>query len=448
MQATQRTRARASTQGNSTMKVAIVGGGLAGIAAAYTLLGDPSVTEVHLLEADGGYGGRALTDTTSIPDFAFDMGAQYIQDPTLNPLTEIAKALGFETIQEVDSYMLRVNMDGKWKDVDPTTADVQDVVNGIQKSYDVAKTQPNVIVAKKPSFDTQVEMFGHATSTYGPFTESAETWQYLAADRAREGAGDGDPNLFVTRGIGTLVSAYGQQLPGLYKARYKAHFDTRVTSIAHSDSGVTVGYAGGSVTVDACIVTVPVGVLGSGAITFEPALPAAYKNALKALRLGSYKKLALKLRVAPAGIVPGTNYYLIETEPEGVWQYYRLPHNPLVLVAHAAGDFAAALDGMEDKDVYALFKANIQEAYSNGVYFSNGKAITNWSKDPSAGGAYSYTAFIGGGPTDPETLKARINLGIPLDKLHFAGEATDTKCYGTLQAAYFEGVRAAQAVLG
>lgn len=45
------------------MKVAIVGGGLAGIAAAYTLLGDPSVTDLHLLEADGGYGGRASTDT-------------------------------------------------------------------------------------------------------------------------------------------------------------------------------------------------------------------------------------------------------------------------------------------------------------------------------------------------------------------------------------------------
>jgi len=429
------------------MKVAIVGGGLAGIAAAHTLLADPSVTEVHLLEAESGYGGRASTDTTSIPNFAFDMGAQYIQDPTTNPLTQIAKAMGFETIKEVDSAMLRVERDGKWADVAPTDDEVQAVVKGIKASYKVAKTKPNVVVAAKPSFDTQVEMFGHATSPYGPFTESAETWQYLAADRAREVPGDGAENLFVKRGVGTLVAAYGQLLPGLYKARYKAHFDTRVTSIAHSDSGVTLSYANGSVTVDACIVTVPVGVLGSGAITFEPALPAAYKNALKALRLGSYKKLALNLRTAPAGIVPGTNYYLIETEPEGVWQYYRLPHAPMVLVAHAAGDFAAALDGMEDKDVFALFKANIEEAYSNGVYFTTSKAITNWSDDPSAGGAYSYTAFIGGGPDNPDTLKARNDLAAPLDKLHFAGEATDPDCYGTLQAAYFEGVRAAQAVL-
>ena len=428
------------------MKVAIVGGGLAGIAAAYTLLGDPSVTEVHLLEAEGGYGGRASTDTTSIPGFAFDMGAQYIQDPTLNPLTQIAKDLGFETVQEDADYKLRVDDDGTWEDVDTTDPEVLAVVQGIQTSYTLAKTKPNVVVAAKPRFDTQVEMFGHATSPYGPFTESAETWQYLAADRAREGAGDGAENLFVKRGIGTLVSAYGQLLPGLYKERYKARFGTRVTSITHSDSGVTVSYANGSVAVDACIVTVPVSVLASGAITFDPPLPAAYKNALKALRLGSYKKLALQLRVAPADIVPGTNYYLIEAEPEGVWQCYRLPHAPDVLVAHAAGDFAAALDAMEDKDVFSLFKANVQSAFE-AVYFTNGKAITNWSKNPNAQGAYSYTAFIGGGPKDPVPLKARSDLGVPLGKLHFAGEATNLKCYGTLQAAYFEGVRAAKAVL-
>jgi protoporphyrinogen oxidase len=145
------------------MKVAIVGGGLAGIAAAYTLLGDPSVTEVHLLEAEGGYGGRASTDTTSIPGFAFDMGAQYIQDPTLNPLTQIAKDLGFETVEEDADYKLRVDDDGTWEDVDTTDPEVLAVVQGIQTSYTLAKTKPNVVVAAKPRFDTQVEMFGHAT---------------------------------------------------------------------------------------------------------------------------------------------------------------------------------------------------------------------------------------------------------------------------------------------
>jgi monoamine oxidase len=428
------------------MKVAIIGGGLAGISAAYTLLASRNVTEVHLFESSGGFGGRARTDSTSIPGFAFDMGAQYIQDPDINPLVQIAKDLKFTAVAEDASYMLRVDTDDGWIDEPTTTPDVQAVVDAIQASYNKAETQPNAIVAPKPSFDTQVEMFGHATSTYGPFTESAETWQYIAADRAREADGDHGNNLFVLQGIGTLVATHGQQLAKLYPTRFTAHFNATVKAVNYGDSSATLTWGSNSLQVDACIVTVPASVLGSGAIAFTPALPASYTGALTALRLGSYKKLALKLRTDPESIVPGTNYYLIETQPEGVWQYYRLPYAPTVLVAHAAGDFAAALDGMADSDVFTLFKTSIQTACDD-VFFTTGKAITNWGKTPGVNGAYSYTAFIGGGPTDPTTLKARTTLGTPLKTLHFAGEATNLKYYGTLQAACFEGERAAGDVL-
>ncbi len=429
------------------MKVAIVGAGLAGISAAYTLLAHRAVTEVHLFEANDGFGGRARTDTTSIPGFDFDMGAQYIQDPDINPLVEIAKELKFTTVQEEASYMLRVDGDDGWVDMPTDTPDVRAIVDDIQKSFDAAMKHSNVIVARKPSFDTQVEMFGHATSTYGPFTESAETWQYIAADRAREADGEHGDNLFVLQGIGTLVVSYGQQLAKLYAKRFTAHFGATVKSVQYTDHSATVGWGSHTLQADACIVTVPVSVLGSGSIAFTPALPDTYKNALKALRLGSYKKLALKLRNEPESIVPGTNYYLIETEPEGVWQYYRLPYAPMVLVAHAAGDFAAALDSMTDANVFALFKTSIQTACDD-VFFSTGKAITNWSKAGGVHGAYSYTAYMGGCPDDPSALQARNALGVPLKCVHFAGEATNLDYYGTLQGAYFEGVRAALAVVG
>ncbi|MFL9874878.1 flavin monoamine oxidase family protein [Paraburkholderia megapolitana] len=428
------------------MKVAIIGGGLAGIAAAYTLLEDSRVTEVHLLEATGKYGGRARTDTTSIPGFAFDKGAQYIQDPDINPLTQIAKALGFDTVEEDAKYLLRVDTDQGWKDESTTTPPVQAVVVRIQKSYDSAKEQPNVIVSEKPGKTDDVELFGHATSTYGPFTESAETWQYIAADRAREAKGGDKPNLFVKKGIGSLVAAYGQRIKPEHGSRYVEHFDTTVAKIAYDDTHVTLSYNTTTLTVDACIVTIPVSNLGNGSVVFEPVLPLAHRNALKVLRLGSYKKLALRLRTSPAAIVPGTNYYLTEDDPAGVWQCYRLPYADDVLVAHAAGNFAAALDGLSDQDVYTLFKTRVQAAF-DGVFFTTGKAITNWSSDAAAHGAYSYSAFNGGGPDDRDALSARVTLGTPVKRLHFAGEATNLGYYGTLQAAYFEGVRAAQEVL-
>lgn len=428
------------------MKIAIIGGGVAGIAAAYTLLADKNVTAVHLLEATGRYGGRARTDTTSIPGFAFDKGAQYIQDPTLNPLTAIAKKLNFETVEEDAVYRLRVETEDGWETLPTTEPVVQAVVDEIQASFDENSKKPNVIVSGKPRKIEDVQLFGHATSTYGPFTESAETWQYIAADRAREAKGDGEENLFVVKGIGSLVAAWGQKLRPTSGSTYVEHFGAVVSKIAYDDDKVTLTYDSQSLTVDACIVTVPVSVLGDGSIAFEPALPDAHRNALKVLRLGSYKKLALRLRTSPADIVPGTNYYLAEDDPPGVWQYYRLPHADDVLIAHAAGDFAAALDRLPDSEVFKLFKTRIQAA-CDGVFFTTGRAMTNWSNEPAARGAYSYTAFTGGGPDDPNALRARDALATPVKRVYFAGEATDPSCYGTLQAAYFSGERAAAAVL-
>ncbi|HEX7638522.1 MAG TPA: NAD(P)/FAD-dependent oxidoreductase [Burkholderiaceae bacterium] len=430
------------------MKIAIVGGGLAGIAAATQLLeSGPEDLTVHLFEASGRLGGRAFTDLRSIRGFAFDMGAQYLQDPKENPLVAIAEELGFETVEEDAEYLLRVDKGNGWVDEETTTPDVQAVVDRIQASFDRASRVDNQRVAPQPRHDTQVELLGHATSTYGPFTESAEVWQYVAADRARERVLDAGANRFVKRGVGTLVAAYGARLATGYPKRFTAHMDTPVTGIAQADGQVGVGSGPREWTFDACIVTVPVSVLARGAIAFSPALPAGHRDALRVLRLGSYKKLALALKTSPRDIVPGTNYYLVNDEPAGVWQVYRLPYAPDVLVAHAAGDFAAKLDQMRDADVYEMFGTLVREAF-DGVFFTSGKAITGWSDAPYAGGAYSYTAFNGGGPEDPGPLAARTTLAKPVGRVHFAGEALDPACYGTLQAAYFTGVEAALQVLG
>lgn len=431
------------------MKIAIIGGGLAGIAAAYTLLeSGPKVSEVRLFEASGRYGGRARTDSSSIPGFAFDMGAQYIQDPDQNPLKDIAEELGFSTEVEDAQYLLRVDQgDGQgWVDLPTTTPDVAQVSAAIEASYDQASLQPNCRVAPRPG-DTMVDLLGQAVSPYGPFTESAEVWQYIAADRAREETLDAGANLFVVKGIGTLVSAYGRRLETLYPEQYVAQMQTPVTRIAHGASGVVITSGTRSWQADACIVTVPVSVLARGDIVFEPGLPAGHRDALRVLRLGSYKKLALALRGPTPAIVPGTNYYIVNDQPAGVWQVYRLPHAPQVLLAHAAGDFAAALDGRRDADVFDMFRSLVSEAF-DGVFFTQGRAITQWSEAPGAWGAYAYSAFVGGGPSDPGPLDARRVLGMNVGRLHFAGEALDLKCYGTLQAAYFSGVDAALQVLG
>ncbi|MBA6304212.1 FAD-dependent oxidoreductase [Colwellia sp. MB02u-14] len=150
--------------------------------------------------------------------------------------------------------------------------------------------------------------------------------------------------------------------------------------------------------VDACIVTVSVGVLAAGSIAFKPALPAIYTKALKALRMGSYKKIAVELAHMPPEIQENTNYYLYNdgnnNTPEEMWQFYRHSDYPKnVLIAHMSGDFAEQLDAMPDSDVYRAFKAALTEAYEDTtIALRSTKIATNWNADPLVAGAYSYTA--------------------------------------------------------
>lgn len=430
------------------MHYIIIGGGGTGLAAAQTLLEAPGGHTVELFEASAKLGGRART-SDAIAGFAFDMGPQYLQDPSENPWVAIAESLGFTLIEEKESYKLRIDTGAGWTDEAVTYPPVFAVTEGIEASYEEAKNYPNVIVAPKPTFDTIDQSFGHAVSPYGPFSESAEVWQYLASDRARQKTVAVEKNnCFVQQGLGTMVVKFGESLKQKYGARFTVRLNAPVWQVKHDASGVTITAGGATYPAAACIVTVPVSVLGEGAIRFSPALPSSHEMALRALRMGSYKKLAIRMRVRPEFIVEGTNYYLYQDEPEGIWQYFRLPHYPDVLLVHAAGDFALALDGMRNADVYSLFTTSIKEAYpEQPLYFTADSAMTNWTADRFIRGAYSYTAFVGGGPEDPTSLEARVRLAAPVGRVFIAGEATSTDFYGTMTGAYLEGVRSAMAVL-
>ena len=72
--------------------------------------------------------------------------------------------------------------------------------------------------------------------------------------------------------------------------------NTPVTRVRWGGPGgtVTVETASGSITAKACIVTVSTGVLGSGALLFDPALPARVTEAIHALPMGLAMKVALR----------------------------------------------------------------------------------------------------------------------------------------------------------
>ena len=429
----------------------IIGGGAAGIAAAYKILESSRTAVVHLFEATNIYGGRAKTDKSSIPGLPFDKGCVYIQDPKNpeNPWPKIAGQLGFKTVEEKDSYKMRINTGQGFQTVDTTAIPaINQVVSFLEKEYEASKQLPNKAVTSKPRSTDQNEEFALALSPYGPYTEATEPWNYLAADRAREASGNWGENLFVEDGLGTLVKTYGEGLKKKYGSRFTETF-VAVKSIVYGKGVTVTDITNKQYTADACIITASVGVLASGSIAFSPALPQSYKSALQALKMGSYKKLAIQFEALPSGIDDNVNYYLYNNQPQGIWQYYRLASYPNnVLVVHTSGEFAAALDKMDNTAVIQLFGTTFKAAYGSGVKLTAKSGITNWGTDKNVLGAYSYTAPMGSNVNDPAALKARKEMAKPINQqIFFAGEAYHLKAYGTLHGAYIDGQDAAENVL-
>jgi monoamine oxidase len=96
-----------------------------------------------------------------------------------------------------------------------------------------------------------------------------------------EGSDGGD--LIVTGGYDTLAEHAGEGLD--------IELGWPVETITRTDTAVTVTGTTGSYTADRVVVTVPVGVLAQGAITFEPALPDNHQQAINKLATGLLDKV-------------------------------------------------------------------------------------------------------------------------------------------------------------
>lgn len=95
------------------------------------------------------------------------------------------------------------------------------------------------------------------------------------------------------------ATSYAALLQAIYSAYCKnATIMTNqvVTNIDYSGSVVKITTAGGQIYyANKVINTIPLGVLKSGAVTFNPALPAAYQSAIANIGMGVFNKIIVTL---------------------------------------------------------------------------------------------------------------------------------------------------------
>lgn len=223
-------------------------------------------------------------------------------------------------------------------------------------------------------------------------------------------------------------------------------FGCCVERIAWEPDRVTVtSTGGGEHTAAAAISTLPLGVVQSGGVRFEPALPEARRNAMAGLQVGPVVKVLLRFseRFWPrwlanlgCGTGPATLYWPV---------FYGAGERPPVLTAYATGPRAARLARGSEEEAVETVLADLARLFPKTDPrrgFLAGRRI-DWAADPFAGGGYSFVR-PGYGGRGVRSCLAAPDTGA----LFWAGSATQTEPIAeTVEAAYLSGLRASRETL-
>lgn len=187
------------------------------------------------------------------------------------------------------------------------------------------------------------------------------------------------------------------------------------------------------------VVTLPLGVLQAGVVTFSPE-PAGVMAAARRMRMGQVCRFTLvfKKMLWPEGM----SFLMAREAMPPVW-WSAWPSAGLTMTGWVGGPRADELMG--DMDLQARGMAGLAAALgvSEDVVSKEliGVHVHDWASDEFARGAYSWVP-VGG-------VDASAEMGVPMEEtLFFAGEHTDTTGHwGTVHAALRSGLRVAGQVL-
>lgn len=402
--------------------VIVIGAGAAGLAAAHQL--KAAGRKAIVLEARGRIGGRAFTDASLGP--SYDAGAMFIHWAERNPWVQIARELGVETQDEPWGGGFQVFSGGKpMPETDRQKR--RGAFGQVDRRLETVDLTRRDLSVRDLLGDLGPDL-SHIASSGLLLSIGEESDRISARDYQRLWAGD---DLVVPSGYGNLVARHGAGLD--------IRLNQPVREIRWSGPDVAVTTPAGTLHANACIVTVPVGVLKAGAIRFTPALPPRNRDALDGIGMGALTKIAMKVEGDRFGITPGTSF-LEAASPSRLMNFDMFPDGKDLVIAYCGGDHARELSiaGPE------AARAHVTELLAQMIGADIRKAVTGisfpaWWIDPFSRGSYSVCL--------PGHEAARAQLAEPIGgRIFLAGEATAGGGAMTVGGATLAGRAAAAAV--
>jgi monoamine oxidase len=426
--------------GAADLDVVIVGAGVAGLAAARTLMA--ARKNVLVVEARERIGGRAFTDSTTF-GFPFDQGAQWIEAGKTNPAMAILREANTRPI--LDRQEQTLYLGGKEPAQEEYARFEKIAVDASRKIAAALKKppplaglgmtpgkEPDVIVGRLLTPRDPLERLAYAL--VGPLEAGVENNELSARDFTRQP--DTEPQYAVAEGLGAVIARWGAKVP--------VKLATRVVRVDSTGTLVQIVTTGGELNARAVIVTVPTGVLAAGPFGFAPQLKAAKLEAIVQLPMALYNKVAIsfarKVIDAPAGRgVSGL------TRKGQAFDAVVRPYNRDAAVVFVGGAQARELEEQGGSAAVTFALSAMAEIYGDELRGLVAHSFaTRWGKDPFARGSWSMAI--------PGRAEARLVLAQPHhDRVFFAGEATDPVWATRVGGAYASGLRAAGealAVLG
>jgi monoamine oxidase len=397
--------------------VVIVGAGAAGIGAGLELQarGVPFV----ILEAANRIGGRAFTDTASLPGH-WDQGCHWFHCADVNPLVAWADRLGtvYERQDRMEESVLWAG--DHWGDAAETHLSLATVEAAFDAVYQAAGRGADVPISEViPDGGRWTPLVRHILQLMAcDDPEQVSVKGYADYD-------DTDVNWSVTSGYGDLIERMAAGMP--------IRLATPVSRIDQKARGVCVTTPVGTIAANAAIVTVSTNVLLSGAIACGPGPANALLDKVQHVPCGTYEKIAIALRQLPSELEGKQFCWINGGRGERSFGFQISGGAHPKLIAHLAGSQArdllqggrAAMVDHATERLTAVFGSDAGKLIL-------AAAVTGFQNNPLFQGGYSYTR--------PGHAQERHDMiAAETGNVGFAGEAFCLQWQATAHGAYQSG---------
>lgn len=419
-------------------RIAVIGGGAAGISAGRTLAA--AGRDVVLLEARGHLGGRARSDV-SFAAHPVELGAEFVHGERV-ATWEWIREFAAPTTGAAHGYEMWFHLDGRLVDRGTASAEFgTDPLLAIgrltERWFEEGRAEASLdhVLALWPELSSEPLTPERRRLIANYMAElAASDLEELGMGPATVRASEVPETLRhfrLTEGYSALISRAAAGLPAM--------LNTPVERVRWDERSAEVSTGGTVRRFDRVIVTLPLGVLKRQDILIFPELPAAKVDAIDRLNTGHISKVILRLDRA---YWPPEMTFLWTPRSTQLWWRpgQGQPNEEPLVTAFFGGRDAEALESARTEEVVEEASRQLGEILGQSLAgrVRDARYIA-WGVEPYTWMGYSSRPSGGHG--------LREALATPCGALYFAGEATSIDHPATVHGAIESGMRAAREVL-